>query len=83
MTKEMIEKYVCVLIAEEIGDNVETVVLTANLYDDLYMDSFDRFEVAMMIEEEFDVLLDDGEITKWQTVGDVVNNVLRTVENVA
>ena len=46
-----------------------------DLYDDLGADEFDLVELSMIIEEEFDVLPDEGEMKKLSTVGDLCNYI--------
>ena len=59
------------LIVEEIGVESEAVHLEANLVDDLGMDSLDVLEMAMAIEEEFDVQITDEQVDGWRTVADL------------
>ena len=52
-------------------DDVE-ISLDSSLMDDLGADSLDVIEMAMALEEEFSVSIDDDEIERWRTVRDVV-----------
>ncbi len=43
--------------------------------EDLGADLPDRIELSMLIEEEFDVLIDDEDLKRMQTVGDMVEYI--------
>ena len=62
------------IIDEIVGDE-NPITMTANLKDDLGMDSLDMGEFLMKIEKEFDLTIDDADpsINDIKTVGDVVN----------
>ena len=48
------------------------VVSAANLKGDLGMDSTEVVELVLALEKEFDIKLDDGEVTNKHSVADVV-----------
>jgi acyl carrier protein len=48
---------------------------TANLRDDLEMDSTETLEMIVALEKEFNIELKDGEITNRHSVADVVRTV--------
>jgi acyl carrier protein len=50
--------------------------------DELRMDSLDKVETAMAIEEEFDCILEDKDLEKCHTVGDLVDLVQRVTGEV-
>jgi acyl carrier protein len=51
-------------------------------FDELRMDSLDKVETAMAIEEEFDCILEDADLEKCMTVGDLVSLVQRVTGEV-
>lgn len=61
------------LIADHLG--FDAVTDDQSLMDDLAMDSLDRVEIAITLEEEFGIEIDD-ETDHWQAVGDVVKSVV-------
>jgi len=64
------------LIAEQFSVEEETVTMETSFTDDLGADSLDVVEFTMALEEEFDLLeLDEEELTKLVTVGDVVRYI--------
>jgi acyl carrier protein len=46
-------------------------------FDELRMDSLDKVETAIALEEEFDCILEDADLEKCVTVGDLVSLVQR------
>ena len=41
------------------------------------MDSLDIIQAVMLIEDEFDIVIEDAEIEPCKTVGDIINLVIR------
>ncbi len=69
-----IESKVQKLIAQKIPEiDIEDVVLDASLIDDLGADSLTIVELVMTMEEEFDIEVNDTDVEKLVTVGDVIN----------
>jgi acyl carrier protein len=48
-----------------------------NLKEDIGLDSLDAVELTMFIEEEFDIEIEDDEILKGKTFGDVVDLICK------
>lgn len=46
-----------------------------DLYNDLGFDSLDAVELAMDIEKEFGVYMDEEYLNKWRTVKDVLDTI--------
>lgn len=57
------------------------VTLEANLKDDLNIDSLAAVELALELETEFDVRIEDEELAKLETVADVVEIVTKKQNN--
>lgn len=66
-----------ILIADHLG--FDAVTDEQNLVVDLALDSLDRVDLTVTLEQEFDIKIDDAALEGWQTVGDVV----KTVETLA
>ncbi len=66
------------IIAEQLGRGVTLADCKpeAKLIADLGADELDHIELAMALEDEFAILVDDGE-ENWPTVGDVISYVNR------
>lgn len=60
------------LLAEELQIDPETVTLDAELTSDLGLNSIELADLVMLCEEKFGVTIDDDDIHKFVTVGDVV-----------
>lgn len=61
------------LIVELLGVKETDVVETASLIDDLGADSLELSQMAMMLEEEFDILIPDAWTDRLLTVGDAID----------
>ncbi|MFV0379799.1 MAG: acyl carrier protein [Anaerorhabdus sp.] len=68
----MIENIKKVLV-EAINVDAEDVKPEANLKDDLGIDSLAAVELALELENEFDIRIEDEELAKLETVQDIVN----------
>lgn len=66
------------VLVEHLGVTPEQATEAASLIDDLGADSFDTIELAMCIEEEFDIELLDDHIELMKTPADIV----RIVDNI-
>ena len=66
------EERVLAILEENLGVRREELTPLALLMEDLGMDSLDRVEIGMALEEEFDVKrIDEDEAESWRTVADV------------
>ena len=61
------------LFVEELGIDSEKITMDAKLEEDLEIDSLGIVEVVMAFEDEFDIEIDDEELTDVGTVGQAVN----------
>ena len=77
MTSEEQTKKIDAILIKHLAVDPEKVVPTANLEMDLRTDSLDTVEIAMMLEEEFDIDLPDDELEEVRTVQDVYNIVAK------
>ena len=68
----MFEKVRDLLVSELLLDESE-VTLTAELKDDLGIDSLAVVDLATSIEEEFDIEIPDEDLENMKTVGDIVD----------
>lgn len=60
------------LLAEELQIDPNTVTPDAELASDLGLNSIELANLVMICEEKFDITIDDDDIHKFVTVGDVV-----------
>ena len=68
----MFEKLKSILV-EELSLNPDDITPDAELANDLGVNSLDLADLVLLCEERFDVTIDDDDIQKFTTVGDVVN----------
>lgn len=60
------------IIVETLGCEAEQVTLEASLSGDLGADSLTAVELVMALEEASGVTIDDADVEKLKTVGDIV-----------
>ena len=70
-----VEQRVREIVAEQLERDVNEVVNTASLIDDLGADSLDVVELVMKMEEEFGIEIPDEEAEKIKTVNDVIQYI--------
>ena len=68
----MIEQIKKVLV-DALNIDEETITPEANLNDDLGIDSLAAVELALELETEFDIRIEDDELAKLETVQDIIN----------
>jgi acyl carrier protein len=57
-------------IVEQLSAEPESVTLEASFQEDLGADSLDITELMMVVEDEFNIQIDDEELTDLHTVGE-------------
>ena len=75
-----IEQRVIATAVELMDIELVSITSSMNLKSDLGMDSLDRLELIMAVEDEFDIEFDDETADSFETIGDIVNNVTKVVE---
>ena len=60
------------LLVEELQLDPDTITMDAELSADLGLNSIELANLVMLCEETFDLTIDDDDIHKFVTVGDVV-----------
>lgn len=61
------------ILAEQLEAEPDSITLETDIANDLGADSLDVVELAMTVEEEFNVAIPDEEIENLKTVADVVD----------
>ena len=61
------------LLVEELQIDAEEITLDAELSSDLGINSIELADLVMLCEEKFDIEIEDTDINKFVTIGDVVN----------
>ncbi|HLK10697.1 MAG TPA: acyl carrier protein [Candidatus Binatia bacterium] len=67
------------VVAEQLGLSAQELTLDVSLTDDLAADSLDLAELAISLEDEFDVGLAESALDHVRTYGDLVQTVLDAV----
>ena len=73
----MITKDVQKIVADLLAVDIEEVTLSARLIEDLNADSQDAVELAMSLEEHFEITVEDDEIERMNSVSDIVETIKR------
>ena len=73
----MITKDIQKIVAELLSVDTEEVTLSARLVEDLNADSLDAVELAMALEEHFEITVEDEEIERMHSVSDIVETITR------
>lgn len=71
----MVFEKVRTILCEQFELEEDRVTMDSTLIGDLGADSLDVIDLAMSIEDEFDIEVPDDEIEKIKTVGDIVRFV--------
>ncbi len=74
-TMSSVEERVRKIIAEQLSVKEEDVTSDASFIEDLGADSLDAIEIAMKIEEDFDITIDDDDVEKMNTLSLVLKYI--------
>lgn len=77
MTREKIQEKVIAIVAEQLGVDKEKIKLESIFAEDLKADSLDSVEIVMELEDALDITIPDEDTEKLQTVGDIVDYIVR------
>jgi acyl carrier protein len=61
------------LLVEELQIDADDITLDAELAGDLGINSIELADLVMLCEDKFEIEIEDADINKFVTVGDVVN----------
>ena len=70
------------IVAEQLGVEKEKVSSDTSFVNDLGADSLDTVELVMELEEEFDITIPDDAAEKIQTVGQAVEHIESSTQQV-
>ena len=68
---------VLLLMADNLGVRREQLAFDTPIHDLAGVDELDIIELAMEIEEAFEIVLPDAELEQFKTVGDLIDCILR------
>lgn len=63
------------LISEQLGVDLDRIDDDTNIIEDLGADSLDVAELLMTLEDQYNVIVPDDEVTKLKTVRDVADYI--------
>lgn len=63
------------VIADHLGIGEGEVTLTSKFQEDLGVDSLDIFEIAMELEDEFNIEISNEDLEGIKTIGDLVEYI--------
>lgn len=72
MERAALEERLKKLLIDRVGVTESKITLEASLVEDLGLDSLDGVELAMAMEEEFDLQIDDSQMRELATVADAL-----------
>lgn len=68
MIFERVQKIIC----EQFGTQAEKVKMESSILEDFEADSLDLVDLAMSLEDEFDIEVPDEELENIKTVADII-----------
>lgn len=77
----MILEQIKEIIAVQFNVEKESIDRETSFKDTLNADSLDLVELVMALEDEFDLEVEDEDMTSINTVGDVVDNIENALDN--
>lgn len=69
---EIMNEKLCSIISKYVNGSAEDISLDANLRGDLGLTSLELVDMAVAIEDEFNIRVDDLTIVNTKTVGDIL-----------
>ncbi|MGI9064570.1 MAG: acyl carrier protein [Pseudonocardiaceae bacterium] len=78
MTNEEILGALAEIVNEVAGVETSEITPEKSFVDDLDIDSLSMVEIAVQVEDRFDVKVPDDELANLRTVGDAVDYVAKT-----
>ena len=79
MQQQEIETKVIEAIKTILNDTVEEITMATNLKEDLSINSMDTMNLAMELEDEFDVTIPDEAVYGLTTVQSIVDKVVEVL----
>lgn len=68
------------IISEQFNIEIEKINLDTDLQDDLNADSLDLVELIMSFEDEFDLEIEDEDISNIKVVSDIVEEITKKLD---
>ena len=68
------------IVKNQVGENAAEVKPESRLLEDLGLDSLDSVEIAIEIEDEFEIVIDDAEAEGVKTVAALIDLVVKELQ---
>lgn len=81
MDRKEIEERLKKILIDKLDISAEKIKPESLLVKELGIDSFAYIELVFVLEDEFDIKVSDEEITKLQTVADIVNGIEQKLQD--
>jgi acyl carrier protein len=75
-TPEFIEKKIIALVAQNLNVDPASLTLDTNLIEDLDADSLDALTIALNVDREFGIQVQDSELASFCTCREIINAVM-------
>ena len=75
MEPHEVEEKVIAALAKIVGINPSNISRDTSLVNDLNFDSLDSVEAAMVLEDIFDITIEDEDVERLRTIGEIVEYV--------
>ena len=72
-TKTIFDRVITIMSEKDI--DVSEITLETSLKKDMGLDSLDLIDLTMEIEREYNFVISDQEVEKWETLGDVIKYI--------
>lgn len=72
MNNDIFEKLKAIVV-NQLGIDADVVKPDSDIIKDIGCDSLDIVDMLMSVEQEFDITIDDSDVSEMKTVADVVN----------
>jgi acyl carrier protein len=78
--RDDVYKRLRVLLADTLGADMEEITWESNVYDDLNADTLEfHDEVIPLLEEEFDIQIDNADVADLTTVRELVDYLVENI----
>lgn len=64
------------ILSQQLGVREKDITMNADLFNDLGADSLDDLEIAMDLEDEFDIEIEEDECNDVHSVEDLINLIV-------
>jgi len=74
-SEKYIKESIIKIIKQQFNNNLDFQILEDTNFNDIDIDSIDRINIVISLEEEFEIDIKDEDAEKWETVKDIINYI--------